>query len=208
MFPLAHAIFRREPASSSGSRSCRNLTLSEDDNNGSLPLDDVPLLGCSAADPVHRERESVAGNMADWEPSVEELAKLATLKDVAQLVAMPTNVPSSLFTALGATGDEHPSVLGMMEAEEIAAEISGLKIEDKDLSIIQKGLFAGTEATFDSQKEMEDRLNNAVNDVTKLADETKTFTATHSAQPNGPQVPLEHVVSQGSEETLPKISKT
>ena len=77
--------------------------------------------------------------MANWEPSVEELAKLATLKDVAQLVAMPTNVSSSLFTALGATGDEHPSVLGMMEAEEITAEISGLKIEDKDLSIIHKG---------------------------------------------------------------------
>ena len=104
----------------------------------------------------------------------------------------------------------------MIEAEESAAEISGLKIEDKDLSIIQKGhirklihlcrLIAGTEATFDSQKEMEDRLNKAVNDVTKLADETTTFTATHSAQPSGPQVPLKHVVSQGSEETVPKIS--
>ena len=42
-------------------------------------------------------------------------------------------------TALGATGEEHPSVLGMMGAGEIAGEISLLKSEGKDPNIIQKG---------------------------------------------------------------------
>ena len=63
-------------------------------------------------------------NMAGWEPAVDVLVKLDTLKEVAQLVAMPANVSSSLFATLGATGKEHPSVLGIMEAEEIAAELS------------------------------------------------------------------------------------
>ena len=147
---------------------------------------------------------------------MDVLVKLATLKEVAQLVAMPPNVSASLFATLGATGEEHPSVLGMMEAEEIAAEIASVKIEEKDPSIIQKGhirklihlcrLIAGTEATLDSQKELEDRLSKAVNDVTKIGDETKAFTATHSAPPSGPQVDLKHVVSHGSEESVPKIS--
>ena len=154
--------------------------------------------------------------MASWEPAVDVLVKLATLKEVADLVAMPHNVSASLFAALGATEDEHPSVLGMMDAEEIAAEISGLKIEQKDPNIIQKGhirkmihlcrLIAGTFPTLETQKDMEDRLSKAVNDVTKIADETRALSATHSAPPSGPQVPLKHVVSQGSEESVPKIS--
>ena len=104
--------------------------------------------------------------MVSWEPAVDVLVKLATLKEVAELVAMPQNGSASLFAALRATGEEHPSVFGMMEAEETAADISGLKIEQKDPRIIQKGhirtlihlcrLIAGTEATLDSQKEVED----------------------------------------------------
>ena len=42
-------------------------------------------------------------NMASWEPAVDVLIRLATLKEVAEIVAMPQNVSALLFAALGAT---------------------------------------------------------------------------------------------------------
>ena len=60
--------------------------------------------------------------------------------------------------------------------------------------------------TISAQKELEDRLNKVVSDVSKVAEETKAVAAGHGEKILGPHVPLKHVVSQGSEETVPKIS--
>ena len=53
---------------------------------------------------------------------------------------------------------------------------------------------------------MEDRLSQVVSDVTKVAEETKTAATSQGQKIVGPQGPLKHVVSQGSEESVPKIS--
>ena len=58
----------------------------------------------------------------------------------------------------------------------------------------------------DTQKVLEERLDQAAQEVTRMTNETKTMT-TWSVVPNtGLQVPLKHVVSEGSQESEPKLS--
>ena len=72
--------------------------------------------------------------------------------EVAQLVAMPPGASEPLFTASSATGEEHPSVLGMMEADEIGAETFRSEDRGEGPSIIhnvQKGPHSQARSTCD-----------------------------------------------------------
>ena len=123
--------------------------------------------------------------MAGWEPTAEDLVNFKTLESVVNWTKMPMEVSAPFLGLVGATGQEHPCVLGMMEHEEIQEVIKDLKIGDKNLNIIQRGhirtivhvcrLVAGTETPTIVQKEMEDRLSQVVSDVTKVAEETKAL---------------------------------
>ena len=154
--------------------------------------------------------------MAVWEPTAEEFASFKTLTDVVSWSKMLPEVSDSFMDSIGASGQEHPCVLGMMEHEEVQEVIKDLKVGYKSLNLMQKGhirtvmhvckLVAGTETTANVQKELEGRLNQVVTDITKVAEEAKAAAASQSEKVGGPQVPLKHVVSQGSEETVPKIS--
>ena len=100
--------------------------------------------------------------MAGWEPTAEDLANFKTLESVVIWTKMPMEVSAPFLALVGATGQEHPCVLGMLEYEEIQEVIKDLKIGDKNLNIIQKGhirtvvhvrrLVAGTETTTSAQK--------------------------------------------------------
>ena len=160
--------------------------------------------------------------MTDWEPTVTQLTALSARNDVAVCVQqMSESLVTVLWATIGATGSEHPNVLGMAEPDEIDARIAGLNISGVPLNLIQKGyvqkvihvcrLVAGTETTVDVQKNLEEKMSKVVEEVTKATDETKTFAASQCAAVqlsgvSGPQVRLKDVVSQGSEESVPKIS--
>ena len=93
---------------------------------------------------------------------------------------MLAEVKASLFALIGATGEEHPRVLGMMSPEEVDQELNDMKVAEKRVTIIQKGFVRRLGKLGVSQKVLE--------------------------EPLGPQVPQSDVVSQGSEESVPKLS--
>ena len=152
--------------------------------------------------------------MAAGEPSAETLSKFATLSGVALWMQMPLELSQQYFKTIGATGQEHPRVLGMMGTDEVMAEISDMTIADKPLTFIQKGnvrylahtcrLVAGTEKT-QTAVDTEARLVEAEKEIEKLT--AQPSGPTSSPFTSSPQVQLKHVVSQGNEEIVPKISQ-
>ena len=53
---------------------------------------------------------------------------------------MPLELAAPFLVLIGASGDEHPKVLGMLSRDEIADEIKTLQIDGKPLNATQKGL--------------------------------------------------------------------
>ena len=161
--------------------------------------------------------------MSDWEPTLTHLTALSILNGVAVCVQkMSESLVTVLWATIGCTGSEHASVLGMGGPDEIDAGIAGLNISGVPLNFIQKEyvqkvihvcrLVAGTETTVNVQKNLEEKMSKVVGEVTKATDETKAFAASQCAAVQllgvtGPQVHLKDVVSHGSEESVPKISK-
>ena len=52
---------------------------------------------------------------------------------------MPSELYERFFEKIGATGQEHPRILGMLLTDEVMSEISELNIDGKHLTLIQKG---------------------------------------------------------------------
>ena len=155
----------------------------------------------------------LAGMMACEEPSAEVLQSFGSLKAVAAWTNMPENVSKTFFELVGATGDEFLRVLGMLEPDDVFAEIALLFFAGKPPTIIQKGfirtmvhmcrLVGDTDAPLDTRVEMERRLE----EVPKVAEEARAASSKNvQGPPDGPQVLPKQVVSQGSEESVPKNS--
>ena len=51
---------------------------------------------------------------------------------------MPLELSQQFFKTIGATGQEHPRVLGMMHTDEVMTEISDMTIANKPVTLIQK----------------------------------------------------------------------
>ena len=73
------------------------------------------------------------------EPSADQLTGFATQADVAAWSQMPPELSLPFPKPIGASGQEYPSMLGMMEINEVPSETSSLTIEDKPLAQVQKG---------------------------------------------------------------------
>ena len=141
--------------------------------------------------------------MACGELSAEVLQGFGSLKEVAAWTNMPENVSNTFFELVGATGDEHPRVLGMMEQDEVFAEVAKIIIAGKPPTIIQKGfirtmvhicrLVGSTDPPLDTRVEMERRLE----EMSKVAEEARAASSKNvQGPPDGPQVLLKQVVSQ------------
>ena len=104
---------------------------------------------------------------------------------------MPPEVSGTFFQVIGATAQEHPRMLAMVEEDEVPAETTKMAIKDRSLTLMQKGR---------STRDVEERVEKAEKEVVKLAAQPPPM------DPTTPQVQLKHVVSQGSEEVVPQIS--
>ena len=72
------------------------------------------------------------------EPSAVTLKTFATIQDVADWAGMPAELSIPLFALMGATGTEHPRMLGMVN-EEVFNEIKTMLVGDRPPSLMQKG---------------------------------------------------------------------
>ena len=86
---------------------------------------------------------SVSGShsrMATGEPTPEALKRLVTILSVVEWATVPEALAQAFYGAIGATGEEHPRVLGVASCEEMDEGMKGLQVDDKPLTIVQKGL--------------------------------------------------------------------
>ena len=151
--------------------------------------------------------------MAKGEPTPEEMAKF-----VVDWAGVPETLAQEFYGAVGATGEEHPSTLGEVSSEEMNEGIKDLKINDKPLSLMQKGLIwtvhrvcclmAGTSATAEEIETLKDQLDEVVKTVGTLTQAEPTEVPPSKPPLCSPQVHLKQVISQASEEAVPLISQS
>lgn len=139
----------------------------------------------------------------DYE-SLEEVLTFAKLTDPEKVAFKAT---------IGATGEENPEIIGMISEADFAEAIRPIMIEENPPTLIQKGKFLLVARTCRGIVDRRsnpapaagasgvepDRMVEVLNTVTKL---------TAALAPKaGPTVNLKTVVSQGLEDTVPKLSR-
>ena len=109
--------------------------------------------------------------VAAGEPSASQLEKFATLSDVTKWTQMSPDVSGPFFQIMGATGQEPPRMLWMMEVDEVLAETSKMTIGDSLLTSLRT-------------RDVEGRLEKAEKEAGKLtaAAARKHVNASHTAQ--------------------------
>ena len=108
--------------------------------------------------------------------------------------------------------------MGEVSSEEMNEGIKDLKINDKPLSLMQKGLIrtvhrvcclmAGTSAPAEETKTLKDQLDEVVKTVGTLTQAEPTEVPPSKPPLCSPQVHLKQVISQASEEAVPLMSQS
>ena len=75
--------------------------------------------------------------MTKWEDNME---KMNTILSVVEWAGVPEALAQAFFGAIGATGQEHPRILGVVSSEETDENMRELQLNDKPFTIVQKGL--------------------------------------------------------------------
>ena len=151
------------------------------------------------------------------EPTPEEMAKFVSIAAVVEWAGMPVALAQVFYEAVGASGEEHPRTLGEVSSNEMNEGITDMKINDKPLSLMQKGLIrtvhrvcclmAGIVAPSEETKTLKDQLDEVVKTVETLTQPGPTEAPPSKPPLSSPQVHLKQVISQASEEAVPLISQ-
>ena len=123
----------------------------------------------------------------------------------------PDPLAQVFYEAVGASGEEHPRTLGEVSSNEMNEGITVIKINDKPLSLMQKGLIrtvhrvcclmAGTVAPSEETKTLKDQLDEVVKTV-----ETLTQPGPTEAPPSKP--PLSQPASASQTSHLSGVRRT
>ena len=131
---------------------------------------------------------------------------------------VPEALAKAFYGAVGATGQEHPRSVGVVSCDEMNEGMKELQVNDKLLTIVQKGLIrtihsicclmAGTAAPAEEKKALKDQLDEVVKTVGTLTHDGPTETPSNKPALGSPQVHLKQVISQASEGAVPLISQS
>ena len=72
-------------------------------------------------------------------PTQEEMAGMSTIAKAAEWAGAGDQLKEALFAAVGATGEEHPRLLGSVSEQDFTDSTRDLKLGEEPLSLIQKG---------------------------------------------------------------------
>ena len=143
---------------------------------------------------------------------------MTTLSAVVDWVGVPEVLAQAFYEAVGATGQEHPRTLGVVSCDEMNEGIKELQVNNKPLTIVQKGLVrtvhrvcclvAGTAAPAEETKELKDQINEVMKTVETLTQDVPTETPSSKTALGNPQVHLKQVISQASEGAVPLVSQS
>ena len=144
------------------------------------------------------------------------MKKFSTLLDVIVWALMPEKLSSHLLSLIGATGREPLPMLGMMEPDEVLDETASMSIEGKPHTVIQVAAsalwftravwFQGPPLLWNSKK-LWTVWEKVEKEVVKLSAEPAPATfAQENLELAWSQVQQTHVVSQGTDEVVPRIS--
>ena len=142
------------------------------------------------------------------EPTAAEFVTMKSLSDVTQWVQVqvPSHLADAWFDKLGATGKDSPSIVGMLSHEEDDAEVATIRIDDRPLSLLQKGLLCASLHVCQLVAGVVQSSAAPAPSVPDPEPRSEVPGPTPTPGVSGPQVALKQVISQGSEETVPKLS--
>ena len=164
---------------------------------------------------------SVTGShsrMAKVEPMTEAVEKLDTISLVVEWAGVSEALAQAFYGVVGATGQEHPRTLGVVSCDEVNEGMKELQVNDKPLTIVQKGLIrsvhrvcclmAGTAAPAEETEALKDQLDEVVITVGSLTHDGPPETPSNKLALGSPQGHPKQVISQASEEAAPLISQS
>ena len=165
----------------------------------------------SAASELHSIRNCAVPSlhaMAMLEPTAAEIVSMKSLSDVTQWLQVPPQIAEDWFEKLGATRKDSTSIVGMLTHEEVDTEVMTIHIDDKPLSLMQKGLLRAALHVCRLVSGMAQSGATPVPSVLEPEPHSNMPVSEPAVAPLivGPQVALKQVISQGSEETVPKLS--
>ena len=140
------------------------------------------------------------------EPTAAEIVTMKSLSDVTQWLQVPSHLADAWFEKLGATGKDSPSIVGMLSHEEVDAEVATIRIDERPLSLLQKGLLRASLHVCQLVAGMVQSSAAPAPSVPVQEPRSEVPGPTPTPGISGPQVALKQVISQGSEETVPKLS--
>ena len=143
--------------------------------------------------------------MAMLEPTAAEIVSMKSLSDVTQWLQIPPQIAEAWF---GATGSDSTSILGMLTHEEVDTEVMTIRIDDKPLSLLQKGLLRAALHVCRLVSGMAQSVATPAPSVLEPVPHSNMPVSEPAVAPLivGSQVALKQVISQGSEETVPMLS--
>ena len=145
-----------------------------------------------------------------WSQPQQKFASMNSLSDVTEWLQVPPQIAEAWFEKLGATRIRRGS-WGMLTHQEVDTEVMTIRIDDKPLNLLQKGLLRAALHVCRLVSGVAQSVEAKAASVSTLLELDPYGNKRESEPTVAPlivrsQVALKQVISQGSKETVPKLS--